>query len=167
MIRYTLWKLARRARPDAAFVARLASRFTPRKLANFALRLGASTTALILSLGFGTSAYAYTSDDVTPDHPLYAVRTAMENIEVAAAVTPDMKAAVQRKMVTRRLHEIRVIEARRSAKSDGDDDGDDTGKVLQHVESVLEDGLNKLRPLQRLRLERLKTRLETHDSEHD
>ncbi|HVM90468.1 MAG TPA: DUF5667 domain-containing protein [Verrucomicrobiae bacterium] len=184
MIRYTFWKIARRAKPDAAFVARMEREFAKRNVQNaksdftsFALRLTGALSALVLSLGLGTSAYAYSSDDVTPDHPLYPIRTAVENVAEAAAVTPALKAAVQQTMVKRRLHEVQVLEAKHPQLEDKPE-----GQVLKRVESVLKDGLrnketpdeirqkaseaidqtdlSNLRPLQRLRVERLKSRLE-------
>jgi len=150
--RYRLWTISRRATPDADFVARLASRFTPRRAMNFAMRMSAATTALVLSLGLGTSAYAYTSDDVTPDSPLYAVRTTLEDVEEAVARTPARKQAVQLKLIQRRLHEIQVIEERAPRLKEKVET-----KLLERVEGALKEDL---RPSQRQRLEGIKTRLQ-------
>ncbi len=116
MIRYKLWKMSRRAQPDAAFVERLASRFTPERAARFAyrsaFRMAAAACAVVLVLGGGTASYAYASESVLPDHPLYGLRETVESLQERTALD---KAAVQRNLVERRLHEITVMRNRRLA----------------------------------------------------
>jgi len=178
LTRYRLWTISRRAAPDAKFLKMMDARFLAKHAVSFAMRLSASLAALVLSLGLGTSAYAYSSDDITPDHPLYPIRTAVENVEETVAVTPTLKAAVQTQLVQRRLHEVQVLEAKHPQLQDKPE-----GQLLKRVEGVLKTGLqnkdapeqirqkasdaiqqtdlSKLRPAQRLRLERIKSRLQT------
>jgi len=175
--RYRLWTISRRAAPDAKFLNMMDARFLSKRAMSYAMRLSASLAALVLSLGLGTSAYAYSSDDITPDHPLYPIRTAVETVEETVAVTPALKQAVQTKMVQRRLREVQVLEAKHPQLQDRPE-----GQLLKRVEGVLKDGLqnkeapieikqkaaaaindtdlSRLRPLQRLRLERIKSRLQ-------
>lgn len=69
----------------------------------------------IVSVGFSaTGVYAYTSDDVLPDNPLYSVRQGIENVQVAMAATPEQKTTVQLKLLRRRLHEQELIAARQN-----------------------------------------------------
>lgn len=177
--RYRLWTISRRAVPDAAFVARMNARFAPPRVVNFAYRFAAAGSALVLSLGLGTTAYAYSSDDVTPEHPLYPVRSAVENVEEAVAVTPTLKQAVQKQLVQRRLREVQVLETKKASLPRNAEEA----KTLERVESVLKDGLknnespadirekaaeafkqtdlSKLRPIQRLRVQRLQNRFQS------
>ncbi|MCK9361604.1 DUF5667 domain-containing protein [Patescibacteria group bacterium] len=119
MTRYELWKISRRARPDAAFVERLASRFTPERAVRFAyrttLRIAAAACAFVLVLGGSTASYAYASESVLPDHPLYPLRETVESLEESTALNAEAKTAVQRKFVERRLKEIRIMRDRRLA----------------------------------------------------
>lgn len=114
MIRYKLWKMSRRAKPNALFVAGLGSKFAGQKSqvakgssATFDFRLASAAAAIILILTGGTATYAYASESVLPDSPLYPLREAVEVIEEKIAISPESKAVVQRKLVERRLGEIR------------------------------------------------------------
>lgn len=121
IIRYKLWKISRRAVPDASFVARLGTRFANRKPQDvksgftvYGLRFAEVAVMVLVLLG-GTTGYAYASDDVIPTHPLYPMREGVESVEETVAFTADAKAAVQRKHANRRLREIRTMRARRQA----------------------------------------------------
>lgn len=113
MIRYKLWKISKRAQPDAAFVARLGSRFAPQRAPMMIWRMASATLAIVLLLSGGTSAYAYSSDEVLPDHPLYGLRETVESVEEKVAITQDSKQAVQRKLLQRRLKEIQIMRQRK------------------------------------------------------
>ncbi len=126
MIRYQLWKISRRARPDAAFLSRLqqrlhsANRMHPHASVNslrmrtdaYSLRMAGALGALVLSLSLGTSAYAYTSDDVLPESPLYPLRQAVEVLEKKAAASPKARQTVEQKLLQRRVKEIVVMRSR-------------------------------------------------------
>ncbi|MCR4256154.1 MAG: hypothetical protein NUW08_00415, partial [Candidatus Uhrbacteria bacterium] len=68
MNRYRLWKISRRAKPDAAFLSQLEAtlhargarvssiRFSP------AWRMAAVACSVVLLFGVGTSSYAYASE---------------------------------------------------------------------------------------------------------
>lgn len=119
MIRFKLWKLSRRAQPDAAFVARLETVLRERGalgrgISLFVFRMASAACAVILVLG-GTTTYAYASESVVPNHPLYSLREAVESIEETTALTDESKANVQRKLLQRRLNEVRVMRNRRLA----------------------------------------------------
>lgn len=138
MMRYSLWKLSRRAKPDAEFLARLecamreCGSFSAVRRAVPVWRLATGAYATVLMLGVGTSAYAYMSDDVLPEHPLYPLRETVEALEERVAMTTKAKSAVQRKHLERKLEEVRRMQERRSVAE---------GELLERVETVLEEGL--------------------------
>ncbi len=119
MIRYKLWKMSRRAQPDVLFVAGLEKTFAKRKAQSaigaksvftlYALRFTSAAVAIVLILGGSTTTYAYASESVLPNSPLYPLREAVEIVEEKVAISPASKAAVQRKLVERRLGEIRKM----------------------------------------------------------
>ncbi len=69
----------------------------------------ASLGVLITGFG-GTVSYAYASDMVLPDTPLYPVRQHIEAIEVRLAPTLETKAKVLEKQVARRKKEAHLLE---------------------------------------------------------
>ncbi len=70
--------------------------------------------ATILSLaGSATGVYAYTSNDVLPDHPLYGLRQAIEQVEESMAVQPEQKVQVKLKQIQRRLQEEDLMRAQK------------------------------------------------------
>ncbi|MFZ2804456.1 MAG: DUF5667 domain-containing protein, partial [Patescibacteria group bacterium] len=111
-----LTKLGHRSDPDRAFVRALQKTLKMQtghpawwvQSWKYAV-VGSTVVALACS---ATGVYAYTSDDVLPGDPLYTVRQGIENVEVAAAVTPTLKADVQVKLLARRLHEQELVAAR-------------------------------------------------------
>ncbi len=182
VLQYRLWKMNRAARPSGEFSNRLKMRFgLPVKhnwLTTSAFRVSFGTLAIVCSMGAGTVSYAYASDDVTPDHPLYAVRQAVETVEEAAAPSPEERTAVQQKHLKRRVHEIEVMKTRLpNAQED-----EEAGQVLDRVEDALKQGIeqkesphevgehvkealkktdrSKLRPFQRRHLENVQSNIE-------
>lgn len=71
---------------------------------------GVSTVVLAMS---GTAAYAYTSDDVLPEHALYPVRQGVEQVETALALSEERKIAVALKHLARRAKENELLQAKR------------------------------------------------------
>ncbi len=71
------------------------------------------SSVLTLSIMGVTGTYAYVSDDVLPDTPLYVVRQTIERAELTLAVTPTAQVQVKQKLVQRRQHEAVVITERR------------------------------------------------------
>lgn len=117
--RFKLWQFSRRARPDAEFLARMDEALRERGavmrgVGSAAFRLAGAACAFVLVLG-GTTTYAYASESVLPTHPLYSLRETVESFEQSTALDAESKANVQRKLVERRLHEIRVMRNRRLA----------------------------------------------------
>ncbi|MEK7116247.1 MAG: DUF5667 domain-containing protein [Patescibacteria group bacterium] len=74
-----------------------------------------SATTVLTLVGSGTVAYAYASDAVLPDHPLYGVRTTLENIEASLTANADQKVHVELKIIKRRLHEVEALSSRKKA----------------------------------------------------
>jgi hypothetical protein len=72
-------------------------------------RIGVVAAAIILVLSVTVSSYAYASEMVLPDTPLYPVREAIEQVEVKLAVTPVQKQKVVEKMVERRKQEVEKL----------------------------------------------------------
>lgn len=74
-------------------------------------KVAVSSVTVVSLLGSGTGVYAYSSNDVTPDHPLYGLRTAIEKVETRVAQTPVDKARVRLKHLARRVDEQKVMQA--------------------------------------------------------
>ncbi len=161
-VRYRLWKFARRAKPDVAFLARLETELRdhgafvrePRRLPVW--RLATAACAVVLAFGAGAGAYAYSSDEVLPDHPLYPVREYVEGMEERAALTAEARARVQRKHLERKLEEVRRLQERRSRLHD---------RLLDRVESVLEEGLEERRPPEEIRTDAIRVMRSVDEAE--
>ena len=69
----------------------------------------AAVALVVLVASVGVSSYAYASDEVLPDTPLYPVRQTLEQVEARLATTPIQKRKVVRKMVERRQKEIQKL----------------------------------------------------------
>ncbi len=89
-----------------------------------------SAASVVALVGSGTVSYAYTSDRVLPDHPLYSVRTALENIEESLATNRDKKVDVGLKIIKRRLREVEVLSARKQSD-------------LKHTKSLIRSTLDR------------------------
>jgi len=113
LLEHRLNKLAQKIGPDRVFVKRLENRLktqSGRHLAWIPVWKLAAVPALLLTLVCGTTgAYAYTSDDVLPDHVLYPVRTGLEKIAEKASIGSQTKALVALDHLQRRLHEDRLL----------------------------------------------------------
>lgn len=72
-------------------------------------KTGFALSGMVLSMGTGTGVYAYTSDNVLPDQPLYSVRQQIESVETRLARTPDSLEAVRLKHLGRRVHEAQIL----------------------------------------------------------
>lgn len=68
-----------------------------------------SATTIAAIAGSGTAVYAYSSDAVLPSHPLYGIRTSIENVEESLAVKPEDKVNVKLKLIKRRMHEVELL----------------------------------------------------------
>ncbi len=73
------------------------------------VRVFSGVVAAVLVLCVGVSSYAYASEAVLPDTVLYPVREAIEQVEVALAVTPVQKEKVEKKLVVRRVKEVEKL----------------------------------------------------------
>jgi hypothetical protein len=108
-----LASIRKRAEPRRDFEVALRKELVPRTT-HYALRTtflhpAVLATSLVMVLGAGTATYAYTSDDVLPDHPLYPVRVGLEQVEEAVATTPDVLARVEVKHAERRAKEVQKL----------------------------------------------------------
>jgi len=117
-IKNRLSSISRRAAPDRGFVLSLRNKLqeagyveTPRfTLWKMSWKRAAVSFSILLSVGFGaTATYAYESPDVLPDHPLYGLRVAMENVELKAASTPEAKENVRLKQLSRHLRDTKNL----------------------------------------------------------
>ena len=112
-----LARLSRRVNPSRDFVVSLHRRLedagylapTVRRTPVWKL-CGAGVLALLLVF-IGTGSYAYASDDVLPDHPLYPLRQTIERaeLELAPIVTRTPKEKTQAKMLARRVKELQLV----------------------------------------------------------
>lgn len=182
ILRYRLWKLSRAHQPSADFVHRLNAKLglhhQPSWFTTPAFRASFASLVMVASMGVGTVSYAYASDEVTPDHPLYPVREAAEAVEEAVAPTPSIKQAVIQKHLERRVQEIEVMKKRLPTVHENEE----SVKTLDRVETAIKQGIeqkqdfhevgknvkkamdetdtSKLRPFQKRRLENVRSRLE-------
>ncbi|MCR4256761.1 MAG: DUF5667 domain-containing protein, partial [Candidatus Uhrbacteria bacterium] len=113
-------------------------RFSP------AWRMAAVACSVVLLFGVGTSSYAYASENVLPDHPLYPLRESVEAAEERLVFHPVAKAAIQQKHLERKLQEVRRMREHRSQIED---------RLLERVERALESGLNERRTSHEIREE--------------
>lgn len=158
ILEYKLKRLGRHGKPSKAFVDALQQKLiekgaSPKRVA-FAMpvmRFAAAALSVVLLFSVGTSAYAYSSDEVTPDHPLYGVRQTVESVEEAVALTPAWKERVRQKHLIRKQKEIeRMLERMPNLKERPE------GQVLQRVESILKKGIAEKRDLDDVRDDVLK-----------
>ncbi len=73
------------------------------------VRVFSGVMAAVLVLCVGVSSYAYASEAVLPNTVLYPVREAIEQVEVALAVTPVQKEKVEKKLEVRRAKEVEKL----------------------------------------------------------
>ncbi len=90
-------------------------------------------TAVSLMSG-ATGVYAYNSEDVTPDHPLYSVRTALETVETSMATNPEQKARVGIKHLERRVKEQQVMQSKHKPV---------TKDVIKNIETSLDSQIDE------------------------
>ncbi|MFA5935247.1 MAG: DUF5667 domain-containing protein [Patescibacteria group bacterium] len=152
-----LKKLSRHAEPDRAFVAALENKILgqiprPIRIPAWKFAMG-SLTAITLMLS-GTGVYAYSSDEVLPDHLLYPLRETVENVEASLAFTPALKASVRLRLAKRRLREQFLVQAKGKAIQP-----EQTVRFVQSVERAIEAG-DALPSAQQARLDRMAARLE-------
>ncbi len=145
---WRLKRLSQTATPSREFALRLQStlrergafaspRPVPRSSFGLAsLRFAGVALCLVVLLGTGTGAYAYTSDEVLPDHPLYPVRQSIENTEEVLAITPAWKERVRKKHLARKHKEIQRMLEHRS-----DIERVPEREVLLKVDSILREGI--------------------------
>lgn len=109
---YQLKRLAREAKPDTMFMRDLERRFVQRDvsiLLSWRMKTATIVASVCSCLLVTTSVYAYTSDNVLPDNPLYPLRESLEETETILAVTPQARVNVQLKQARRRLREASLI----------------------------------------------------------
>ncbi len=114
ILRWKLKKLGEKANPSRDFVMSLEQRLKQENghpawwiQWSRVAAIGASTFVLLAS---GTGAYAYTSDEVLPNHPLYGLREGIEQVETKLAVSPERKTKIRIKHLQRRLEEARKLQ---------------------------------------------------------
>jgi hypothetical protein len=117
---WTLRRLRQRASPSQAFSARLeatlaAKGYLPTSKAmqwSHGFRLAGAVLSSVFLMVSGTGVYAYSSDQVLPEHPLYPVRLMVERVELAMASSGEAAERVRLKHAERRTHELAVAQIR-------------------------------------------------------
>lgn len=169
ILEYKLKRLGRRGKPSKVFVASLKQTLIERGAAPASIgfrlpmmKFASVALSVVLLLGVGTSTYAYASDEVTPDHPLYGVRQAVEVAEETIAITPAWKERVFNKNLGRKQKEIGLLLERDPELKERPE-----GIVLQKVESILKKGIEEKRDTDEIRKEALiEVRSGQNDREH-
>ena len=128
-----LKKLGHKADPDPKFLHALEKQLKQQSghrtwwIQGWKVALGSITAVSLISSATGV--YAYNSDNVTPDHPLYSVRTALESVEMSLATTPEQKAHVTINHLARRVKEQEVLQSKHKTVPK---------EVIQKIETDLE-----------------------------
>ncbi len=79
----------------------------------FARHITLVSTVVSMSAFSVTGAYAYVSDDVTPDHPLFPMRETIENVEEGVgASSPQLHARIQAHLHARRVKAALIMLAK-------------------------------------------------------
>lgn len=137
MLARKLDRIGRRANPDREFVRALERRISAnlgkKRHLSTAFRLAAGSLAGMTLLFGSTAAYAYTSDDVLPDHPLYPLRETIEQAEDALAPTPQIRAAVRLNLVQRKLKERLLLDAKQKPVT-----REQVQKFVKNVEAAID-----------------------------
>ncbi len=116
-LEYKLWRLAKRADPAPAFIHALEQRLRQNTghpvhwMSAWKLAVN-SMVALTLAAASGTGVYAYTSDEVLPEHLLYPVRLKIETVEAALPLRGELMTNVDIKQLKRRVREQQIIQQR-------------------------------------------------------
>lgn len=130
-------RIGRRANPDRDFTraleARIAQTIRPKHHLSPAVRVAAGSLAGLTLLFGSTAAYAYSSDDVLPDHPLYPLRESIEQAEDALAPTPTIRAAVRLNIVQRKLKERLLLDAKQKPVT-----REQVQKFVKNVEAAID-----------------------------
>lgn len=120
MTKLNLIRLGRHAKPDHAFDVALQKKlisagYLPMKRAGWLTRWQTAGVSfgLVASLASGTGVYAYSSDNVLPNHPLYPMKTAIEQVELALPQSLAHRQDVRLKFLQRRLKESMKMRAKR------------------------------------------------------
>lgn len=122
-VEHQLKQAGRSADPDPRFVHALKARlqtevgYPLRWVEGWKWAVGAVTSLSLISSGTGV--YAYTSEEVLPEHPLYGLRQAIERVEEVTAFNPEAKALVQVRHLERRVKEHRIANVKRRKLSKG------------------------------------------------
>lgn len=72
-------------------------------------KVAASLACVTMALGSGTGVYAYSSEEVVPEHPLYGVREQIEQVETKLAFSEQAKTEVEIKHLKRRVLEAQKL----------------------------------------------------------
>lgn len=143
-ISWRLKLLSRKAAPRPEFERELRLKLLERGLGAtptripFYMRTAGVIASIVLVFGAGTATYAYTSDDVLPEHPLYPIRQSVEDAEGALALTPRMRDRIARKHLARKVREIEVLK-RRVPQMQVEDKP--AGVALERLQVVMQKGL--------------------------
>jgi hypothetical protein len=158
-----LKRLGRHAEPDPAFLRALERQFVMHaktsRPSSVAWKYAVASLVGVAFLASGTGAYAYSSDSVLPEHPLYPIRESIERVEESAAVTPRLKATVQLRHLARRVHEQKLLRQKRSSVQE-----QQAARFLQTMERAIQAG-ETLSPVAQERLDRTIIRLEERFAE--
>lgn len=147
-LRYRLYRLSRRAGPDASFVRELeASLFDHHR--SFFLWKALSAVASVACFGlFGLVYLAETSSTVVPGTGLYPLRLVLEDTRLSLTRDPQRKEALQRNFLSRRIQEARAASVQ---GADFDPifverivDNSSIDQTFDEETAVLADGLNEL-----------------------
>lgn len=114
-------------------------------------RVAGVMACFVLIFGSVTAAYAYTSDEVLPEHPLYPLRQSVEDLEETLAVTPKLRERVERRHIARKVREIEILNKRAPQIETRP-----AGEALERIQNVMQKGLETNAPASQIKQDVLK-----------
>lgn len=97
--------------------------------------------ALFTSGGVGT--YAYASDDVNVNHPLFPVKEGIESVEMGFAFSPEQKGELHLRKALRRLDEAEKLHKKFQGQFGMEPDAEAFQRTLEKMEEEMENCFNE------------------------
>ncbi len=120
-LHYRLHRLSEKVKPSQEFLTSLEAKLFPREQILSmhrlrVLRFAVVPALLVISLLGSTTAYAYASDTVLPDHVLYPLRKGVEGVQLQVASVTNMKDRVRLRLLERHAREKRLLQEQQAKK---------------------------------------------------
>lgn len=137
-------KSAEKVRPTKMFALKMRYRMFKKGVNMYFVGTGAKMKfasaglVVFLVMGGGVGTYAYTSPDVTLDHPLYPFKQGIETVEGGFNFSPEQKARFHVKMAMRRMDEAEKLHEKFKKNVELKDRAEAIAKTLEFMESEMD-----------------------------